>query len=60
MNRTILEGSVASSGAGDREIGGGDTKWFTMESAFKGASNMAYKATDAPDLSDVASMETLW
>ena len=31
----------------------GDTAWATMESAFKGASNMVYKAADAPDLSGV-------
>ena len=29
----------------------GDVRWTTMESSFKGASNMIYRATDAPDLS---------
>ena len=31
----------------------GKTAWATMESAFKGASNMEYGASDAPDLSGV-------
>ncbi len=32
----------------------GDVQWKSMRSAFAGASNMAYRATDAPDLSRVA------
>ena len=34
----------------------GDIEWSSMEGAFRGASEMAYNATDAPDLSGVASM----
>ena len=34
----------------------GDMEWTTMEGAFSGAYNMAYRATDAPDLSGVANM----
>ena len=33
----------------------GDIRWESMSSAFRGASNMAYNATDAPDLSGVGS-----
>ena len=31
----------------------GDTEWKSMGAAFQSASNMVYRATDAPDLSDV-------
>ena len=31
----------------------GDIRWESMRSAFSGATNMVYRATDAPDLSDV-------
>ena len=31
----------------------GDIRWTSMRGAFSGASNMVYRATDAPDLSDV-------
>ena len=31
----------------------GGTEWTTMDDAFEGASNMVYRATDAPDLSKV-------
>ena len=31
----------------------GDTKWQSMGTAFQSASNMVYRATDAPDLSDL-------
>ena len=31
----------------------GDIRWESMRSAFSGATNMVYLATDAPDLSDV-------
>ena len=34
----------------------GDTKWKSMSAAFQGASNMVYRATNAPDLSDVVYM----
>ena len=34
----------------------GDMEWTTMEGAFQGASNMAYNAADAPDLSGVTNM----
>ena len=33
----------------------GDTKWTFVDSAFEGAANMVYLATDAPNLSDIAS-----
>ena len=38
----------------------GDASWVTMESAFKGASNMVYEATDAPDLSRVTDMSSMF
>ncbi len=34
----------------------GGTKWITMDAAFDGATNMVYRATDAPNLSGVTSM----
>ena len=36
----------------------GDIRWESMNSAFQGASNMVYRATDAPDLSGVT--DTSW
>ena len=33
----------------------GDTKWIAVDSAFEGAANMVYRATVAPNLSDIAS-----
>ena len=38
----------------------GATRWATMESAFEGANNMAYRATDAPDLSGVTDMSEMF
>ena len=38
----------------------GDIAWDTMEGAFRGASNMVYNASDAPDLSDVSSMKHMF
>ena len=38
----------------------GDTQWTSMENAFRGASNMVYKATDAPDLSGVQDMSGMF
>ena len=38
----------------------GDMEWTTMEGAFRNAENMAYDATDAPDLSDVSSMQRMF
>ena len=38
----------------------GDTSWTTMESAFGGASNMVYEATDVPDLSRVTDMSRMF
>ena len=38
----------------------GNIAWTTMEGAFRGASNMAYDAADTPDLSGVASMNTMF
>ena len=34
----------------------GDSRWTSMDSAFRGASNMTYNAADVPDLSRVTSM----
>ena len=38
----------------------GNISWTTMEEAFRGASNMVYNATDAPDLSGVADMSGMF
>ena len=38
----------------------GDIRWESASSAFRGASNMAYNATDAPDLSAVGSMHRMF
>ena len=38
----------------------GSIGWTTMESAFKGASNMEYNATDKPDLSSVTDMGSMF
>ena len=38
----------------------GGIEWDTMESAFRGASNMEYNATDAPDLSGVTDMRKMF
>ncbi len=38
----------------------GDMEWTTMISAFRGASNMEYSATDAPDLSRVPDMDSMF
>ena len=38
----------------------GPASWTTMENAFRGASNMVYKATDAPDLSRVQDMSSMF
>ena len=38
----------------------GNITWTTMKGAFRGASNMAYDAADTPDLSGVASMESMF
>ena len=38
----------------------GSMEWSSMESAFRGASNMVYNATDSPDLSDVSSMASMF
>ena len=38
----------------------GDIEWSSMEGAFRGASNMEYKAADAPDLSHVISMQNMF
>ena len=38
----------------------GDIKWATMKSAFLGASNMEYHATDAPDLSEVTDVSSMF
>ena len=34
----------------------GDSRWMSMDSAFRGASNMTYNAADVPDLSRVTDM----
>ena len=38
----------------------GDMGWTTMEGAFQGAANMTYSATDAPDLSRVTDMDSMF
>ena len=38
----------------------GDIEWSSMANAFRGASNMEYRATDAPDLSDVTDMSGMF
>ena len=38
----------------------GDIRWSTMQNAFRGASNMMYNATDAPDLSEVTTMQNMF
>ena len=38
----------------------GDIRWKSMESAFHGASNMVYRATDVPDLSGVTDMALMF
>ena len=38
----------------------GDTRWESMRSAFHGASNMAYSATDTPNLSGVTIMSRMF
>ena len=38
----------------------GDIRWESMKSAFHGASNMVYRATDVPVLSDVTTMRHMF
>ena len=38
----------------------GNNRWDSMESAFRGCSNLGYTATDSPDLSGVASMASMF
>ena len=38
----------------------GDIQWESMDSAFAGAENMVYNATDAPDLSAVTTMRSMF
>ena len=38
----------------------GDIRWKSMSGAFNGASNMVYRATDAPDLSAVTDMSEMF
>ena len=38
----------------------GSARWTSMKDAFRGASNMAYNAADAPDLSGVADMSRMF
>ena len=38
----------------------GDTTWTSMVDAFRGAYNMVYRATDAPDLSRVTNMTSMF
>lgn len=38
----------------------GDIKWESMNSAFEGAVNLTYNASDAPDLSGVTSMRSMF
>ena len=38
----------------------GDTEWTTMDRAFRGAGSMTYNATDAPNLSRVTNMTSMF
>lgn len=38
----------------------GDIQWASMESAFEGCSNLTYNATDAPDLSNVQDLGSMF
>ncbi|MBV6645266.1 MAG: BspA family leucine-rich repeat surface protein, partial [Cyclobacteriaceae bacterium] len=38
----------------------GDIAWTSMSRAFEGCSNLTYNATDAPDLSDVTSLQLMF
>ena len=38
----------------------GDSQWTSMDSAFRGASNMTYNAADMPDFSRVTDMERMF
>ena len=38
----------------------GTPNWITMDSAFEGATNMVYRATDIPDLSGVTNMSDMF
>ncbi|SMG09956.1 surface protein [Marivirga sericea] len=38
----------------------GDIAWRSMESAFRGCSNLTYNAVDIPDLSGVSSMQSMF
>ena len=60
LSRIILgnTGSTASKLASIDQWG--DIEWSSMEGAFRGASNMEYKAADAPDLSYVTSMQNMF
>ena len=60
LSRIILgnTGSTASKLASIDQWG--DIEWSSMEGAFRGASNMEYKAADAPDLSHVTSMQNMF
>ena len=38
----------------------GDIQWYTMQDAFREATNVIYDATDAPDLSGATSMQNMF
>ena len=38
----------------------GDIAWTSMEDAFKGAGNLTYNASDAPDLSSVTNLDSMF
>ena len=53
FTRIVLSGNSANAKKLQSIEQWGDIQWSSMKSAFREASNMVHRATDAPDLSDV-------
>ena len=57
-------GDISSNSANDRKIKSikqwGNTTWSSMNGAFRGATNIMYNATDAPDLSGVTDISGMF
>ncbi len=60
LERIDLRGSLTDAAKLKSINQWGDIGWESMDSAFLGAKNMVYDATDKPDLSQVASMEYMF
>ena len=60
FTRIYLDGDGANAAKLQSIDQWGDMQWESMEFAFKGASSMAYRATDSPDLSDITSMRDMF